>query len=239
MNTQIQEYAKRLKLSWIREHYHEIKATSNEEYLLRVFEKEIQQREERKVNLLLKQATFPKVGGNPFDWKDIILTQGLEKEYLLNGMFMDQQENLIFYGGVGTGKTYLATLIGLNAIQKYGKSVKFYTVASLVNRLLEANEKGTLNRLFKQIEKLDLLILDELGYIPLHKQGAELLFQVISMCYEAKSIIITTNLQFGQWNHVFGDPILTEAVIDRLIHHSHLIVFNGESHRYKESIIQG
>ena len=237
MNTQIQEYAKRLKLSWIREHYHEIKATSNEDYLLQLFEKEIQQREERRINLLLKQATLPKVSGNPFDWKDIILTQGLDKDYLLNGTFMGQQENLIFYGGVGTGKTYLATLIGLNAIQQDGMSVKFYTVASLVNRLLDANEKGTLNRLFKQIEKLDLLILDELGYIPLHKQGAELLFQVISMCYESKSIIVTTNLQFGQWNHVFGDPILTEAVIDRLIHHSHLIMFKGDSHRYKESII--
>ncbi|EWG08330.1 MULTISPECIES: IS21-like element helper ATPase IstB [Cytobacillus] len=238
MNTNIEEYAKRLKLSWIREHYHEIEAASNEEYILKLFEHEIQQREERKMNLLLKQATLPKIGTNPYDWKDIVLTPGLKREDLLDGLFIEQQENLIFYGGVGTGKTYLATLIGLNAIQKYGKSIKFYTVASLVNRLLEANEKGNLNRLFKQIEKLDLLILDELGYIPLHKQGAELLFQVISMCYEAKSILITTNLQFGQWNHVFGDPILTEAVIDRLIHHSHLIVFKGDSHRYKESIIQ-
>ncbi|MFS0614223.1 IS21-like element helper ATPase IstB [Lederbergia ruris] len=238
MNTKIQEYAKRLKLSWIREHYQEVEASSNEEYLLQLFEREIQQREERKINLLLTQATLPKVGNNPFDWKDIILTQGLKQEDLLNGTFIEKQENLIFYGGVGTGKTYLATLIGLNAIHTYGRSVKFYTVASLVNRLLEANEKGNLNRLMKQIEKLDLLILDELGYIPLHKQGAELLFQIISMCYETKSIIITTNLQFGQWNHVFGDPILTEAVIDRLIHHSHLIMFNGDSHRYKESIIQ-
>ena len=238
MNTQIQEYAKRLKLSWIREHHHEVEATSNENYLLQLFEKEIEQREERKMNLLLTQASLPKVGGNPYDWKDIVLTAGMQKEDLLNGTFIEQQENLIFYGGVGTGKTYLATLIGLNAIQQYGRSIRFYTVASLVNKLLEANEKGNLNKLFKQIEKLDLLILDELGYIPLHKQGAELLFQVISMCYETKSIIITTNLQFGQWNHVFGDPILTEAVIDRLIHHSHLIVFKGDSHRYKESIIQ-
>jgi len=238
LNGQIQEFAKRLKLSWIREHYHEIEAITNETYLLKLFEKEIEQREERKMNLLLTQATLPKIKGNPFDWKDILLTQGLNKDDLMNGTFIEQQENLIFYGGVGTGKTYLASLIGLNAIQKYGKSIKFYTVASLVNRLLEANEKGTLNKLFKQIEKLDLLILDELGYIPLHKQGAELLFQVISMCYETKSIIITTNLQFGQWNHVFGDPILTEAVIDRLIHHSHLIVFNGDSHRYKESVTQ-
>jgi len=238
LNTHIQELAKRLKLSWIREHYNEIEASNNEEYLLKLFEKEVQQREERKINLLLTQATLPKVKGKPFDWSEVVLTQGINRDYLLHGEFMNQQENLIFYGGVGAGKTYLATLIGLNAIHKFGKSIKFYTVASLVNRLLEANEKGTLNKLFKQIEKLDLLILDELGYIPLHKQGAELLFQVISMCYETKSIVITTNLQFGKWNHVFGDPILTEAVIDRLIHHSHLIVFNGDSHRYKESIIQ-
>ncbi len=239
MNTEIQEYAKRLKLSWIREHYHEIEAASHEEYLRKLFEKEIEQREERKINLLLKQANLPKVSGNPFDWKDIVLTPHLKREDLLNGTFIEKKENLIFYGGVGTGKTYLSTLIGLNAIQKYGRPIKFYTVASLVNRLLEANEKGTVNRLLLQIEKVDLLILDELGYIPLHKQGAELLFQVISMCYETKSIIVTTNLQFGQWNHVFGDPILTEAVIDRLIHHSHLIVFKGESYRYKESMIQG
>lgn len=238
MSKQIEEYAKRLKLSWIREHYQEVKASSNEDYLLKLFEKEIQQREERKTNLLLSQATLPKVGGNPFDWKDIVLTQGLNKNDLLNGTFIEKQENLIFYGGVGTGKTYLATRIGLNAIQQFGRSIKFFTVSSLVNRLLDANEKGTLNRLYRQIEKWDLLILDELGYIPLHKQGAELLFQVISMCYETKSVIITTNLQFGQWNHVFGDPILTEAVIDRLSHHSHLIVFNGDSYRYKESLIQ-
>lgn len=114
--------------------------------------------------------------------------------------------------------------------------MKFYTAASIVNELLEANEKGSLGKFLKQIEKLDLLIIDEFGYIPLHKQGAVLLFQIISMCYETKSMIVTTNLQFGQWNHVFGDPILTEAVIDRFIHHSHLIIFKGESHRYKDSI---
>ena len=238
MNDLIKSYAKRLKLSWIKEHYHEVAGSHNQEYLLKLFEAEIQQREERRVNLLLTQATLPKVKGKPFEWNEIQIPAGMTKETLLNCDFVQKQENAIFYGGVGVGKTYLATLIGLNAIHKFGKSVKFYTVAGLVNRLLDANEKGTLPRLFKQIEKLDLLILDELGYIPLHKQGGELLFQVISMCYEAKSIIITTNLQFGQWNHVFGDPILTEAVIDRLIHHSHLVVFNGDSHRYKESLLQ-
>ncbi|SEN98957.1 DNA replication protein DnaC [Mesobacillus persicus] len=238
MNDLIKSYAKRLKLSWIKEHYQEVEGSDNQEYLLKLFEAEIQQREERRVNLLLTQATLPKVKGKPFEWNEIQIPAGMTKETLLNCEFVENQENAIFYGGVGVGKTYLATLIGLNAIHKFGKSVKFYTVAGLVNRLLDANEKGTLPRLFKQIEKLDLLILDELGYIPLHKQGGELLFQVISMCYETKSIIITTNLQFGQWNHVFGDPILTEAVIDRLIHHSHLVVFNGDSHRYKESLLQ-
>ncbi|WP_394138400.1 IS21-like element helper ATPase IstB [Cytobacillus oceanisediminis] len=237
MNDQIKSYAKRLKLSWIKDHFDEVEGASNREYLLKLFEAEIRQREERRMNLLLNQATLPTVKGKPFDWNEVQVPPGMTKDNLLYGQFMEKQENAIFYGGVGVGKTYLATLIGLNAIHKFGKSVKFYTVAGLVNRLLEANEKGTLPKLFKQLEKLDLLILDELGYIPLHKQGGELLFQVISMCYEAKSIIITT-LQFGQWNHVFGDPILTEAVIDRLIHHSHLVVFNGDSHRYKESILQ-
>lgn len=238
MDEQIKEYAKRLKLSWIPQNYQTVKADTMQEFLLKLFEQEVQQREERKINLLLKQAVLPRIPDKPFDWKDIQLPPGITREYVIQGEFLDVQENLIFYGGVGTGKTFLSTLIALNIIKNKGKKVKFYTAASLVNALLEANEKGILGKLMKQIEKLDLLIIDELGYIPLHKQGAELLFQVISMCYENKSIIITTNLQFAEWNNVFGDPILTEAVIDRLIHHSHLILFNGDSHRFKESLLQ-
>lgn len=238
MEQTIEEYAKRLKLSWIRQHYQEVEATSNEEFLLKLMEQEIQQREERKTNLLLSHSQLPEVPTVPFKWDEIDYTQGLTKDYFLDGEFLAKKENLIFYGGVGTGKTFLSTLIGLNAIQSSAKNIKFFTVAGLVNRLLDAHEKGTLGRFYKQLEKLDLLILDELGYIPLHKQGAELLFQVISMCYERKSLIITTNLRFGEWNHVFGDPILTEAVIDRLIHHSHLVVFKGPSHRMKESLLQ-
>lgn len=238
MIEQIETYAKRLRLSWIREHFHKVEAETNQEYLLKLFKNEVEQREERKVNLLLKQAQLPKTGDQPYQWEHIQIPQGICRETILQGDFIQQKENLIFYGGVGTGKTYLATLISLNAIHKLGRKVKFFTLASLANKLIEANQKGSLPRLIKQIEKLDLLILDELGYIPLHKEGAELLFQVISMCYENKSLVITTNLQFGQWNHVFGDPILTEAIIDRLIHHSHLLVFNGESFRYKESLLQ-
>ncbi|WP_156290208.1 IS21-like element helper ATPase IstB [Oceanobacillus salinisoli] len=238
MREKIELYAKRLKLSWIREHYHEIEADNNHDYLLKLFEREVQNREERKVNLLLNQAQLPKTGNQPFQWENIQIPQGINRDTILQGEFIHEKENLILYGNVGTGKTYLATLISLNAIHRFGSKVKFFTLASLANKLIEANQKGSLSRLIKQIEKLDLLVLDELGYIPLHKEGAELLFQVISMCYENKSLVITTNLQFGQWNHVFGDPILTEAVIDRLIHHSHLLVFSGESHRYKASLLQ-
>src|SRR5699024_12491103 len=102
------------------------------------------------------------------------------------GEFIQEKENLILYGGVGTGKTYLATLISLNAIHRYGTKVKFYTLASLANKLIEANQNGSLPRLIKQIEKLDLLILDELVYITLHKEGSKLLFQVISICCKNK-----------------------------------------------------
>lgn len=236
MEKDIKAYSKRLKLSWIPQHYKEIQASTNEEYLLKLFEKEVEQRDHRKVNQLIKQATLPNIKDSiVFQWNDIQIPNGIDKSYIVDGQFISNVENLIFYGGVGTGKTCLATLIGLHAATN-GKKVKFYTVAQLVNRLMEANEKGNLNRLMKQIEKLDLLICDELGYIPLHKAGAELLFQVISLCYEKKSLIITTNLSFGQWNHIFVDQILTEAVVDRLIHHSHLLVFNGESYRYKESL---
>nr|WP_246596111.1 IS21-like element helper ATPase IstB [Bacillus alkalicola] len=226
-----------MKLSWTKENYNNIKANSNEEFLLKLLEKEVEAREERKVNLLLSQAQLPKTGSQPFQWEHIQIPQGIDRDTVLNGDFIKDRENLILYGGVGTGKTYLATLLSLNAIYKFGYKVKFFTVAGLVNKLIEANQQGTLPKLMKQIDKLDNLVLDELGYIPLNKEGAELLFQVISMCYENRSMVITTNLQFGQWNHVFGDPILTEAVIDRLIHHSHLLVFKGDSFRYKESLL--
>ncbi|SDI42005.1 DNA replication protein DnaC [Alteribacillus persepolensis] len=237
MREHIEEYAKRLKLSWVREHYHEVQAETNEKYLLKLFEKEVENREERKLNNLLKQAQLPKTGSQPFQWEHIQIPQGITRENVLQGDFIDPKENLILYGGVGTGKTYLATLLSLNAIHRFGSRVKFFTTASLSNQLIEANQNGSLPKFMKKLEKLDLLILDELGYIPLNKEGAELLFQVISMCYENRSIVVTTNLQFGQWNHVFGDSIITEAVIDRLIHHSHLLVFKGDSFRYKESLL--
>lgn len=175
MEQMIKEYAKRLKLSWIPANYHTIHAETNEEFLLKLFEREVQHRDERRINLLLKQATLPKIPNKPYDWREIQLAPGITKDYILEGEFTKNQENLIFYGGVGTGKTFLSTLIALNLMKKQGKRVKFYTAASIVNALLEANEKGDLGKFLNQIEKLDLLILDELGYIPLHKQGGRVI----------------------------------------------------------------
>ncbi|MED1673459.1 ATP-binding protein, partial [Pallidibacillus thermolactis] len=135
MNEQIEAHAKRLKLSWIRENYQQIEAKSNQEYLLKLFEKEVQNREERRINLLLKQAQLPKTGDQPYQWEHIQIPQGISRTTVLNGDFITEKENLILYGGVGTGKTYLATLISLNAIHRFGSRVKFFTVASLVNKL--------------------------------------------------------------------------------------------------------
>src|SRR5699024_802509 len=157
MTAQIEAYAKRLKLSWIRKHYHEIEAQSNHEYLLKLFENEVQQREERKVNLLLKQAQLPKTGDQPFQWKHIQIPQGIERVMILKRDFNQQNEKIIFYDAVRTGKIYLTAIISINGIHKSGRKLKFFTVASLANKLREANQNGTLPRLMRQIEKLDLL----------------------------------------------------------------------------------
>src|SRR5699024_7132905 len=133
MKEQIEAYAKRLKLSWIREHYHEVEDDNNHEYLLQLFEKEVQNREERKVNLLLKQAKLPKTGDQPVQWEHIKIPQGINRDAILQGEFIQEKENLILYGGVGTGKTHLATLISLNAIHRYRTRVKCYTPASFAH----------------------------------------------------------------------------------------------------------
>lgn len=132
-------------------------------------------------------------------------------------------------------KTHLATAIALAACQA-GRRVRFFTAASLANLLLERNNKGTLNSFQENLKRVELIVVDEIGFVPLHKESAELLFQVISDCYERRSLIITSNLEFSQWNTVFGDNRLTAALIDRLIHHSHIVIFSGESYRLTQSM---
>jgi DNA replication protein DnaC len=195
MRMEIEKYAKRLKLSWIRENYHEVEEKDPQKYLLSLFEKEVQNREERKINLLLSQAQLPKTGDQPYQWQHIQIPLGIDRETVLKGNFIQERENLILYGGVGRGKTYLATLISLNAIHTFGS----------INKLIDADQNGTLTKTMKQIEKLDLLVLDELGYIPLNKEGAVLLFQVISMCYESK--VLFSQLIFNSVNGIMFSGI--------------------------------
>jgi DNA replication protein DnaC len=133
------------------------------------------------------------------------------------------------------GKTHLATAVALKACQK-GKNVRFFTAAGLANQLLEKYQKGSLNNFLGTLKKVELIVVDEIGFVPLYKDGAELLFQVISDCYERRSLIITSNLEFSQWNTIFGDNRLTAAIVDRLIHHSHIFVFTGGSYRLKQSM---
>ncbi|WP_241358430.1 IS21-like element helper ATPase IstB, partial [Klebsiella pneumoniae] len=149
--------------------------------------------------------------------------------------FLKEKQNLLLLGSPGTGKTHLSTALGLKACER-GYEVRFFRVADLVEQLEAALKAGTLQRLKRQIEKCQLLILDEVGYVPFQKQGAELLFHIIADCYEQKSVIVTSNLEFGQWNRVFGDNRLTSALVDRLVHHAHIVAFTGESYRLKNAL---
>ena len=144
------------------------------------------------------------------------------------------RRGFIALGPSGTGKTHIALGLGLSACQR-GLKVRFTTAASLVHDLIEAQDERKLQRLQKQLTSQNLLIIDELGFVPLSKSGAELLFEVISQCYERGSIIITSNLPFDEWTEVFGTERLTGALLDRLTHHVHILEMNGESYRLKHS----
>ena len=161
------------------------------------------------------------------------LNQELVRE-LVRGEYIDRRENILLIGNSGTGKTHLATALAFAACQQ-GRRVRFFTVTGLVTQLLEHREERQLERLHKQLERLDLLVLDELGYVPFSKAGAELLFDVASRAYERTSLMVTTNLPFEDWVEVMGNERLTGALLDRLTHRIHILEANGDSYRLRES----
>ena len=205
------------------------------QYLLRLCELELIERERRMIERRIKAAKFPATKSlDSFDFKVIAsLNKALTIE-LARCEFIDHRHNVIALGPSGTGKTHIALGLGMAACQK-GKKVRFTTASTLVHELIEATDERRLQRLQKQLAGYELLIIDELGFVPLSKTGAELLFEVISQRYERGSIIITSNLPFDEWTEVFRSERLTGAILDRLTHHVHILEMNGDSFRLRQS----
>ena len=227
---------KALKLSHnIVEMAEKVQAESHQEYLLKLLQSELEHRESLRKDKFLKNAgfyTLKSLEGFRFD--EVTLPAPVSREYLQNCEFINTKTNLVMYGNVGTGKTYLSIALGVEACKK-GIDTRFFRTAALVNRLSEAKKGGTLAAFMKQLAKAELLICDEWGYVPLDRTGAQLLFEVISECYERKTLIINTNIEFSRWVNVFYDEQMTGAILDRVLHHCHLLLFPGQSNRIRES----
>jgi DNA replication protein DnaC len=204
-------------------------------YLLRLAELELIERDGRMVERRIRAARFPAVKSlDSFDFPAIpSLNKALVLE-LARGEYIERRENVIALGNSGTGKTHVALGLGLAACQR-GVSVGFTTAAALVHELLEARDEKRLLRLQKRLAGYRLLIIDELGFVPLSKSGAELLFEIFSQRYERGSTLVTSNLPFDEWTEVLGGERLTGALLDRLTHHVHILEMNGESYRLAQS----
>jgi len=205
-------------------------------FLLRLVEREALDREKRSAERRVKNARFPVIKTlDTFDFQTQPSIRQKQVRELMTGEYVDRRENVLFVGNSGTGKTHLATALGLIACQQ-GKKVRFFTAAGLITRLAEAQTSLRLSHLERSLAQMDVLIIDEIGYVPFSEKGAQLLFQVVAQSYERQSLIMTTNLDFSQWPQVFGSEQLTGALLDRLTHHAHILAMNGESFRFRESM---
>jgi len=204
-------------------------------FLLRLVELEVIDRERRMIERRIKAAKFPAVKSlDSFDFAALpSLNKALVME-LARSEYVERRQNIIAVGNSGTGKTHIGLGLGLAACQK-GLSVGFTTAAALVHELIEARDEKRLLRLQRQFAAYKLLIIDELGYVPLSPTGAELLFEVFSQRYERGSTMVTSNLPFDEWTSVFASERLTGALLDRLTHHVHILEMNGDSYRLKQS----
>lgn len=237
----LKHYLKQLKLPTFLAEYEKVaqecaqSGVDHIRYLLRLAELELIERERRMVERRIRAAKFPVVKSlDSFDFTAIPTLNKMLVTELARGEYILRRENVIALGNSGTGKSHVALALGLAACQR-GMSVGFTTAAGLVHQLMEARDEKRLLRLQAQLAAHKLLIVDELGYVPLSPSGAELLFEVFSQRYERGSTLVTSNLPFEEWTSVFGSERLTGALLDRLTHHVHILELNGESYRLKQS----
>ncbi len=240
----LETYLRALRLTTFAQNYQvfaQDAARSNlsfERYLFGLCEAEMLQREANRVERAIANAKFPVM--KELDSFDFSAVQGISKPRvveLAQGGYLAKKESIILVGNPGLGKTHVATGLAFAAC-KQGKRVRFFGTAGLVNDLLAAQKELRLSKFMAPLLKLDLVVLDEVGFIPFSTEGAQLLFQFCSDVYERVSIMVTTNLRFGDWNSIFGNEIMTAALLDRLTHKAHILEFVGESYRFRQRLLQ-
>ncbi len=236
MKERIVQLCKSLHLAHVADAYEKIVCEKPDKFLCDVLEYEQAQRDEAKWTRLMKKAAFPQIktlGAYEFD--AVTFPERCTQQTLTSLEFLERKENVLMLGKVGTGKTHLSISLGIEACRQ-GKGVRFFRVQDLVSLLQKKHDAGTLAKFHQELLACDLLILDEMGFVPFHQTGAQLLFHVVSAFYEHKSVIVTSNLEFGQWGSVFGDNRLAAALVDRLVHHAHILAFTGESYRLTHAL---